>query len=91
MSAWRTSLLLAALSLPFPAEARQHRSQAVLHAFQKASPCPSTGMTTGRCPGWIKDHIVALCDGGPDAVGNLQWQSVADAKIKDKTECHSRK
>ena len=27
-----------------------------------------------------------LCAGGADAVENLQWQSVADAKAKDKIE-----
>ena len=43
-------------------------------------PCPSTGRTTGACPGYRKDHIVALACGGPDAVSNMQWQTVRDAK-----------
>ena len=51
------------------------------------NPCPSTGKSYGACPGWIKDHIVALCKGGADAVWNLQWQTVAEAKAKDKWEC----
>jgi len=38
-----------------------------------------------------EDHIVALCDGGPDSVSNLQWQTKADAKAKGRTECRSRK
>jgi hypothetical protein len=66
------------------------RSAAVLRAFQRLHPCPSTGKTTGTCPGWIKDHIRALCDGGADAVANLQWQTVVQAKAKDRTECHHR-
>lgn len=71
-----------------PEHQHEHRSTTVLHAFQHANPCPSTGRMTGACPGYIKDHIVALCDGGADAVGNLQWQTIADAKAKDRTECH---
>jgi hypothetical protein len=64
------------------------RSAAVLRAFQRSHPCPSTGKKTGSCPGYIKDHVRALCDGGADAVSNLQWQTIAAAKAKDRTECH---
>lgn len=64
-----------------------HRSRAVTEDFEREHPCPSTGKTTGACPGYIKDHIRALCVGGPDAVSNLQWQTVTDAKAKDKWEC----
>jgi hypothetical protein len=45
----------------------------VLAAFQRAHPCPSTGATTGACPGWSKDHVVPLAACGCDAVSNLQW------------------
>jgi hypothetical protein len=83
-------LLLASLGLALiatSAEAKTHRSRAVTQEFERLHPCPSTGLTHGACPGWIKDHIVALCKGGPDAVSNLQWQTVVDAKAKDKWEC----
>jgi hypothetical protein len=63
------------------------RSREVTREFQREHPCPSTGKRTGACPGYIKDHVVALCKGGPDAASNLQWQTVADAKAKDKWEC----
>ena len=82
-------LVLACALVTSPAYASHHatkRSQVVLHAFQREHPCPSTGKTTGRCPGYIKDHVIPLCAGGADAVVNLQWQSVADAKAKDKIE-----
>ena len=49
------------------------RSASVLKAFQLAHPCPSTGLKTGACPGWAKDHIIPLAVGGCDAVYNLQW------------------
>jgi hypothetical protein len=89
-------LLFAALACclalaPSVASAREYRSSAVKHEFQRLHPCPSTGRTTGACPGFVKDHIRALACGGPDSVANLQWQTVAEAKAKDKWEtkvCH---
>src|SRR5215471_2102089 len=80
---------LMALSLamvPITASAGEHRSSAVKREFQREHPCPSTGRTTGRCPGYIKDHIRALDCGGPDSVANMQWQTTAAAKAKDKWE-----
>ncbi len=52
--------------------AKEHRSHAVLLEFQRQHPCPSTGQTTGRCPGYWRDHIRPLACGGADAVVNLQ-------------------
>lgn len=74
------------LCLPLLAYAAQHRSTAVKHAFQREHPCPSTGKRRGACHGWVKDHIKPLCAGGPDAVGNMQWQTIKDAKTKDRIE-----
>src|SRR6266446_3600296 len=71
---------------PALASASEYRSQSVKHEFQRLHPCPSTGRTTGACPGYVKDHIVALDCGGPDIVANLQWQTVAAAKAKDRWE-----
>ena len=62
------------------------RSGAVGRAFQHAHPCPATGRSTGACPGWVKDHIIPLACGGPDEPSNLQWQTDADAKAKDRWE-----
>ena len=72
--------------VPSLASAREYRSSTVKHEFQRQHPCPSTGRTTGACPGYIKDHVVPLDCGGPDAVANLQWQTAAAAKAKDKWE-----
>lgn len=33
------------------------RSTTTIRCFQALYPCPSTGKTTGACPGWSKDHI----------------------------------
>jgi hypothetical protein len=73
--------------LLFPLLAQSpHRSAAVRREFQRSHPCPSTGLTHGACPGYIRDHIVALDCGGSDSSKNLQWQTVADAKKKDRTK-----
>ena len=66
--------------------AAEHRSRAVAREFQREHPCPSTGRTTGACPGYWRDHVVPLACGGPDAVSNMQWQTVADARAKDAWE-----
>jgi len=50
------------------ASASEHRSRAVTREFQREHPCPSTGRTSGACPGYRKDHVVPLACGGPDAV-----------------------
>ena len=68
------------------ASARERRSAAVKHEFQLTHLCPAIGRTSGACPGYVKDHIVPLACGGPDAVSNLQWQTIRDAKAKDKWE-----
>ena len=47
---------------------------------------PSTGRSSGRCPGYVVDHVRPLECGGADAPSNRQWQTVADGKAKDKTE-----
>lgn len=55
--------------------------------FQRTHPCPSTGLPFGSCPGYVRDHIIPLCKGGPDTVANMQWQSLEEGKAKDKVEC----
>src|SRR5205085_4214831 len=57
-----------------------HRSAAARHAFER-----QTGYPHGR-PGYVIDHIIPLACGGPDTPSNMQWQTVADARAKDKVE-----
>ena len=79
------ALILGILAIS-TAGASEHRSLEVKHEFQRQHPCPATNQTTGACPGYIKGHIVPLACGGPDSVGNLQWQTIADARAKDRRE-----
>jgi len=62
------------------------RSSAERAAFQRHNPCPSTGQRRGSCPGYIIDHVEPLCAGGPDHRSNMQWQTVAAARAKDRWE-----
>ena len=66
------------------AVANERRLGAVTHEFQREHLCPSTGETSGACPGYRKDYIVPLGCGGLDVVSNLAWQTVAAAKAKDR-------
>jgi len=62
------------------------RDPAQHRAFQRAHPCPSTGRKSGACPGYIVDHVKALKRGGADRPSNMQWQTVAEGKAKDRVE-----
>lgn len=62
------------------------RDPAARRAFQHAHPCPSTGKTSGACPGYVVDHVKPLKRGGADSPSNMQWQTVPEAKRKDKIE-----
>jgi hypothetical protein len=63
-----------------------HRSASAKDHFKEEHPCPSTGATSGSCPGYVIDHVIPLKRGGPDAPINMQWQTIDDAKAKDKWE-----
>jgi hypothetical protein len=76
-------LIAAALVLATSAEARD---PAQVRAFRKANPCPATGSTTGACPGWVVDHMVPLCAGGPDDPANMAWQERSQSLVKDAHE-----
>ena len=56
------------------------RSEAARRAFMR-----QTGFPNGR-PGYVIDHIIALKRGGADEPNNMQWQTVEEAKAKDKWE-----
>jgi hypothetical protein len=57
-----------------------------LNAFKKQYPCPGTGKTYGSCPDYVVDHVISLKHGGADSPSNMQWQTAAAAKEKDKWE-----
>jgi len=56
------------------------RSEVAKRDFMKQS-----GYPNGR-PGYIVDHITPLAKGGKDVPSNMQWQTLAEARAKDKVE-----
>ena len=79
-------VILLGLTLAISADAGQHRSYKAKRDFKIEQPCPSTGSSKGACPGWIIDHIKALACGGADSPSNMQWQTIEEAKRKDRWE-----
>ncbi len=56
------------------------RSEVAKRDFMKQS-----GYPNGR-PGYVVDHIVPLAKGGKDTPSNMQWQTTAEARAKDRVE-----
>lgn len=82
----RPLLLVCLALLSSAADARIPRSQKAKVLFQWDHPCPANGAQRGKCPGYVIDHIDPLCHGGADAPTNMQWQTIQDAKVKDRWE-----
>ncbi len=82
--------LAAAIMLAFAcvaapaAESRRPSNAEIL--FRLANPCPSTGETRGPCAGYVIDRIIPVICGGADAPGNMQWQTLTEAREKDRWE-----
>lgn len=87
--AWRfLAVVIALTGLGFSGsvDAGTKRSQSAKVEFKLQNPCPATGATKGPCNGYVIDHIKPLACGGADHPVNMQWQTVAEAKEKDKWE-----
>ena len=65
---------------------RISRNPAAKRSFERTNPCPSTGRTSGGCPGYLVDHVTPLKRGGADTPSNMQWQTKEAAKEKDRVE-----
>jgi hypothetical protein len=83
---WKIICLVAIFCAPYSTYAKTHRSHAAIAAFEARHPCPANGLAKGPCKGYIIDHIKPLACGGADHPNNMQWQTVGDAKAKDKWE-----
>jgi hypothetical protein len=59
---------------------RLKRSEDAKRTFERESGHPH------GWPGHVVDHVIPLACGGADSPSNMQWQTVADGKAKDRTE-----
>ncbi|MDB5925237.1 MAG: exported protein of unknown function [Betaproteobacteria bacterium] len=75
-----TSATLAAA----PPDAQRSFKAEVL--FRLANPCPSTGETRGECRGYVIDRVIPMVCGGAEEPGNMQWQTIAQAREKGRWE-----
>ena len=66
--------------IPRSDRGRIKRDRAAVVEFKRES-----GYPEGR-KGYVIDHVIPLKRGGCDSPGNMQWQSVEDAKAKDRWE-----
>ena len=81
------ALLFLALAIgATPADARTKRSQSAKIEFKHEHPCPATGARKGPCKGYVIDHVNPLACGGLDAPSNMQWQTIAEGRAKDRWE-----
>lgn len=70
--------------------ARDKNGRLVRSAKARSDFMRQTGYPHGRS-GYVVDHIVPLECGGADAPSNMQWQTVAEGKAKDRTEHDCRR
>ena len=64
-----------------------HRDPKEKAAFRRHHPCPSTGKTSGACPGYEVDHVKPLACGGADSPVNMQWLTTAQNRSKGSQGC----
>jgi hypothetical protein len=72
--------------IALPSSAADSRSFKAEVLFRLQNPCPSTGETRGDCKGYVIDRIIPALCGGAEEPANLQWQTLAQAKEKDRWE-----
>jgi len=67
-------------------EVKHNRSYHSIKQFKLENPCPATGRYKGRCEGYVIDHVLPLACGGLDTPKNMQWQTLLEARAKDRWE-----
>ena len=71
---------------PRDTRGRIARSNSAVTAFKREQACPATGSVRGVCRGWVVDHVVPLKRCGADLPSNMQWQTLGEARAKDRWE-----
>ena len=76
---------LCASLVPF-ADAAESRSFRAEVLFRLQNPCPATGQSSGECKGYVIDRVIPVVCGGAEDPSNMQWQTIAEAREKDRWE-----
>lgn len=79
-------IILYLLSFSLNIEAKEQRSYHAIKQFKLEHPCPANGRYKGRCEGYVIDHVLPLACGGLDTPKNMQWQTLQEARTKDRWE-----
>src|SRR5262245_55956256 len=61
---WGTDHHEKAIGVERDTHGRIKRSSSAKMAFKHSHPCPSTGKSSGACPGYVVDHVQSLKHGG---------------------------
>jgi hypothetical protein len=81
----RISIAVALILLPMQADAAQApRPTNAEILFRLANPCPATGQAQGPCTGYVVDRVIPIVCGGEEDPSNMQWQTLAEAKEKNR-------
>lgn len=73
-------------SAAYAASAPDSRSFKAEVLFRLQNPCPATGDTHGDCKGYVIDRVIPAACGGAEDPSNMQWQTLAQARAKDRWE-----
>jgi len=82
----KEGMVVQAYTRAAPGASTAPRSTAARRAFQRKKPARQRLVSPiGACPGYVVDHVEPwpVADDAPE---NMQWQSVAEAKAKDRRE-----
>ncbi|HEX7625057.1 MAG TPA: hypothetical protein VF400_15875 [Anaeromyxobacteraceae bacterium] len=83
------ALHLALLAFPAVGDARGSRStgtgiqeveRELRDLYQRSHACPSTGKTSGTCPGYVVGYVLSPRRGGTYQQSNLRWMTLEDAE-----------
>ena len=80
------AVTLASAAIAWPSYAADSRSFRAEVFFRLENPCPATGQTHGECKGYVIDRIIPVACGGVEESSNMQWQTLAQAREKDRWE-----
>lgn len=78
--------LVLVLAAPAQANAQASRSRDAVAEFKRLNPCPATGQSHGKCPGYVVELVVPRCADGRHVASNMTWHLAAQVEDKRRWE-----